>query len=107
MRPGVYAVREVSTASAPGSPRGHPAWGGGCDRVLTRLQQNEHIAPHAKMPRLIVAAFLFVCPAPTAFSWSADVPSAFLFRNSEIRDSEFAILICLPSVSRREAALEK
>ena len=24
---------EVSTGSGPGSPRGQPAWGGGCDRV--------------------------------------------------------------------------
>src|SRR2546421_7135908 len=25
---------EVSTESGPGSPRGQPAWGGGCDRVM-------------------------------------------------------------------------
>jgi len=24
----------VSTGSGPGSPRGQPAWGGGCDRVI-------------------------------------------------------------------------
>src|SRR2546423_3854390 len=29
----------VSTGSGPGSPRGQPAWGGGCDRV-SRLERN-------------------------------------------------------------------
>src|SRR6266446_5808525 len=28
-----YARDGVSTGSGPGSPRGQPAWGGGCDRV--------------------------------------------------------------------------
>jgi hypothetical protein len=30
---GLFKGDEVSTGSGPGSPRGQPAWGGGCDRV--------------------------------------------------------------------------
>lgn len=51
------------------------------------------ILPELKMPRLILAAFLFVCGA-YCLCWSADVTSAFLFRNSAIRNSNLPAASC-------------
>ncbi len=45
------AHKQVGTESGPGSPRGQPAWGGGCDRVM-----KEH-APGAPVQRFEFGAW--------------------------------------------------
>src|SRR5207245_3426398 len=35
-------TNNVRTASGPGSPRGQPAWGGGCDRIIDAICDARH-----------------------------------------------------------------
>ena len=34
IRKNIASLDRVRTGSGPGSPRGQPAWGGGCDRII-------------------------------------------------------------------------
>src|SRR5438270_11017701 len=50
-------ANEVSTGRGPGSPRGQPAWGGGCDRVTIPAISILAIAATRSLPLPVLTPF--------------------------------------------------
>ena len=51
IRKNIASLDRVRTGSGPGSPRGQPAWGGGCDRIIDSTLPHHSILTLAAPPR--------------------------------------------------------